>query len=381
MRSRLSLLACVAVAAAAAGCRRAPPEEPSPVVRLGPENVVRVEVRELRSGPLISGRLEPRQDATVRAEISGAVLEVLVEAGERVEQGQPLARLDASASPAQLQSAQAAAQSARRGLEVARLEEERARELHEAGALARQDWERAQAARAQAQAQLGQAQAQLTAAREQVARAQVAAPFAGVVSDQFVRPGDLLQPGLPLFRVVDPSSLRLEAQVPVAEREGIEEGVPVEFTVTGVEASFGGVVERVSPVVDPGTGQVRVYVSVDAQQPALLGGQYAQGRIATSVRRAPALPLAAISRDTDPPSVLRVEGELTFRVPVELGLVDPVAEQVELLQGVRPGDLVLTGGVGDLPAGTRVALPAPAAGSEALGGGADAGAGSDGPED
>lgn len=353
-------------------CQRAPPEAaPPPTVTVGPESVARVEVTDLRSGPLVSGRLEPIQSATLNAEVAGSVLEVSFEEGEPVKKGDVLVRLDPAAAPAELSSARAAVETARQDLEVARADERRSRELFEAGAVARQNYERSVAARQQAEARLEQARAGASGAREQVGRSRVVAPFDGFVSEKLVRAGDHVQPGAPLLTVVNPSGLRFEASVPVAEREGVKPGAPVTFEVSGLEGTFRGEVERVNPVVDPATNQLGVHVSVPAGQ-QLLGGQYAEGRIATRVQRAPALPLTAIARETTPPTVLRIRNDRTERVPVKLGVIDEVAERVQILEGVKPGDVVLTGNVRDLPPDTQVQLAGESP-SRGVGGAGDAG--------
>ncbi len=150
------------------GCKRggsAPqPQEQAPV-ELGPEDVVRVEPRELRSGPVLSGTLQARRAATMRAEVQGAVLEMAVEQGQRVKKGQPLARIEALALEDQYLAARTAVQVARNGVEVARVEEARNRKLVDAGVITRRDYERAELARRQAEAQLSEARARMALSR------------------------------------------------------------------------------------------------------------------------------------------------------------------------------------------------------------------------
>ncbi|HZH15465.1 MAG TPA: biotin/lipoyl-binding protein, partial [Archangium sp.] len=80
------------------GCNRGnsqaqQPQEQASMV-LGPEDVVRVDAQELRSGPVLSGTLQARRAATMRAEVQGAVLEMVVEQGQQVKKGQLLARIE-----------------------------------------------------------------------------------------------------------------------------------------------------------------------------------------------------------------------------------------------------------------------------------------------
>ena len=67
-------------------------------VVVGPENVAVVRLQDVRTGPSLSGSLQPEQDATVRAELSAAVIQTFVDVGQRVERGTLLARLDDRAS-------------------------------------------------------------------------------------------------------------------------------------------------------------------------------------------------------------------------------------------------------------------------------------------
>jgi RND family efflux transporter MFP subunit len=219
----------------------------------------------------------------------------------------------------------------------------------------------AHSATAQAVSQLEQAKAALVESSKLVAHARIVAPFDGVVSERNINAGDLVSPGSALFTVVDPSSLRLEAAVPADQRAGLREGTPVLFAVTGQPERIAGEVERINPVVDPSTGQVRVYVRVpnDSGSTALLGGLYAEGRLTTQQAKAPSVPLDALITETDPPEVLKLNGDQLQRAPVKTGIVDPIAEQVQILQGIEPGAQVVTGDVRDLPPGTRVRITHP----------------------
>ncbi|HZI09026.1 MAG TPA: biotin/lipoyl-binding protein, partial [Myxococcus sp.] len=87
----------LAVACAVVGCSKgsegaAPPVEP--VVSLGQENVARAAPRVLQSGPGISGTLQARTVAAVRAEVGGAILDIKAEQGQGVKKGQELARIE-----------------------------------------------------------------------------------------------------------------------------------------------------------------------------------------------------------------------------------------------------------------------------------------------
>ncbi|HYO53454.1 MAG TPA: efflux RND transporter periplasmic adaptor subunit [Archangium sp.] len=346
------------------GCERGgseaqQPQEQAPVV-LGPEDAVRVEPRELRNGPVLSGTLQARRAATMRAEVQGAVLEMVVEQGQQVKKGELLARIEDTSLRDQLIAARTSVRVARNALEVARAEEERNRELADAGVITQRDLERAVLARYQAQAQLSEAEARLALARQQVGRTRILAPFDGVVSERHASAGDIVQPGTALYTVVDPTSMRLEASVPASQLNMLKPGVEVDFNVGGYgDRFFEGRIERINPTVDPGTGQVRLYVTLPNTEQALLTGLFAEGRVAALRREVPAVPVSAVDMRAEPPTVLRARDGRVERVPVTLGMTDEISRLVELRSGVQAGDVLLRGSARDLAEGTPVEVRLP----------------------
>jgi RND family efflux transporter MFP subunit len=364
-------LAGLALAALLLGCdRKTAPEQPAKpadaAVQLGPENVVAATRQKLRSGPQIAGALRARKEATVRAEVGGQLLENRAEAGLRVKRGDLVARIQDAAVSDQLAAAESAARAAANAVETSEKNFARARKLAEAEAIAPRDLEQAETALAGARAQLADARARVATGEQMLARLRLRAPFDGVVAERHASAGDIVQPGTPLFTVVDPSSLRLEAFVPADFVGRFQRGTPVDFDVTGFAGrTFQGRIEQVSPSVDASTGQVKILVELPNVEGKLLAGLFARGRIANEARDALAVPLEAVDLATTPPTVVRVRDGRAERVQVELGLRDEVAEAIEVRSGLAEGDVVLRasarGGVGE---GTAVKLPAakPAAG-------------------
>lgn len=359
------------VACASAGCSRgsgsAAAQAPvEPVVTLGSENVARAQVRELQSGPGISGTLRARTAAAVRAEVGGTILGVQAEQGQAVKKGQELARIEDATLRDQVIAARTAARTAQSALQVARADEERSAKLAKAGVITPRDLERAQLAVSQAEGQLAEARSRLALAQEQLGRARITAPFDGVVSERQASAGDVVQPGAPLFTIIDPRTLRLEASVPAALLEQVKVGTPVEFQVTGYgDRAFRGEVERINPVVDPATGQVRLYVAIPNTDLTLLAGLFAQGRVASQAKQALAVPVDAVDDSGGKPGVLRIQSERVRRVPVTLGLRDAVTQQVEVRSGLQAGDVVVLGSARDtVGEGSRVKVEAPRPGSK-----------------
>jgi RND family efflux transporter MFP subunit len=306
---------------------------------------------------VLSGRLTPQHQAVVRAELGGTVLEVRADQGQQVTRGQLLARIDESATRAQLASAVTAAASAQNAVAVAERDVERQQALVEAGAVAERDLDAARQALANTQSQLAAARAQVATAREQLERAHVIAPITGIVSERPVNAGDVVQAGAVLFTIIDPSDMRLEATIPAEQVGEVHVGDRVTFDVAGYQdRTFDGRVDRINPAADPATGQVRVYVTMANRGKHLVAGLFAEGRVATEMHVGLTVPASAVTTQAGTATVTVVRGGKVDKVPVQLGIRDDLTEQVELKSGVKEGDVVLLGAAQSLTPGTDVRI-------------------------
>jgi len=327
-----------------------------PVVLVGRENVATADSTELRSGPAVSGSLEPKVAATVRAEIMGPVERTYVEEGQRVRPGVLLAKIsDNSVRDAYL-SARSAVRTAQSALQNAKRNAERASRLAQAGALSDRDLETAQQNQTNAEGALADAQARLASAQKQLGNTEVRAPIEGIVSERQVAAGDVVQVGTAMFTIVDLRTLRLEATVPVEEIGRLHVGTPVEFGVSGFDRRFTGKIERINPAVDPATRQVRIYVSIPNAQQSLVAGLFAEGRVSTDARRAVAVPASAVDRRGTSPAIHRIKDGKVDVVPVELGVQDEAAELIEVKSGIAQGDTVLLGSAQAVTEGSPVRI-------------------------
>src|SRR5881394_3671236 len=264
---RTNAIIALLISTAAASCRNGDAASDTAAaasaVLVGPENVVVVKAEEIRTGPTLSGAIEAERNATVRAEVSGAVLQTFAEPGQRVAAGAVLARLDDSAIRDQALSTRAAVATAQNAYDIAKRELERSDALLKAGAIAERDMERARNGALAAETQLANARAMYASAQKQQNKTTITTPFAGIVSARQVNAGDVVSPGTALFTVVDPATMRLEASMPAQSLALVRVGMPVEFSVAGYEGrSFTGRVTRINPQVDPTTRQVRIIATI-----------------------------------------------------------------------------------------------------------------------
>ena len=357
------LLTLAAVALFASACKKSDassvPPKPETVL-VGPENVAVIKAELIRTGPALSGSLAPLKSATIRAEMSGAVLATHAEPGQAVHAGQALAQIDAAVLRDQALSARSAVSTAQSSLDIAKRELSRNETLEKAGAIAERDLERARNQLLSAQTQLANAEAQLANVRKQLDKASVQAPFTGIVAQRQVSAGDVVQPGTALYTIVDPGSMQLEASVSAEQLAQVRVGMPVVFSVTGYPGrTFTGRVTRVNPIADAATRQVKITAELPNVGNTLVGGLFAEGRVATESKTAPMVQASAVDERGLRPSVIRLKNGKIEKVDVVLGIRDAAAETVEIVSGVSPGDTVLLGAARGITVGTPVKVSAP----------------------
>jgi len=356
-----TMLGAVALFGAAACTRPAADAAPTDVgVTIGPENITVVQSRKIQTGPSVSGSLEPDQQAVVRAEVQGAVIQTYVEAGQRVSAGTLLARIDDTALGEQALSAKSAVATAQNASDIAQRNLQRNEALSQVGAIADRDLEASRNAALAARTQLDNTKAIYVNAQKTLDKTRVTAPFDGVVSVRSVNGGDFVSPGGAMFSIVNPATMRLDASVPADQLAQVKVGLSVDFSVTGYPGRvFTGHITRVNPTADPTTRQVGILARIPNSGNALVGGLFAEGRVATETRQAPVVPISAVDEHGIRPLVMALRQGKVTSVTVELGIRDNVAETVEIRSGLSAGDTILVGAARGLSPGTPVKVNAP----------------------
>jgi RND family efflux transporter MFP subunit len=333
-------------------------------VTIGPEAIAVIAVTTLNSGPAISGSLAAEKTASIRSEVSGAVVAVLVDPGARVTAGTPLARVDDMVPREAFLSAKSAVTQAQLAADIAHRETGRSEKLLAAGAIAENALEAARRTDLASQASLEDAKSRLASAQKNLDNTVIKAPYDGIVSERQVNAGDIVSPGSALFVLVDPTTMRLEGAVPAEQLSLVHVGAPVKFAVTGYPGrEFTGTITNIYPSADPQTRQVRLYVRIPNAGNGLVAGLYATGRVSSSTRKGLTVPASAIDQRGVKPVVTRLKNGKAEVVEVALGMRDEGSELVEITSGLSAGDTLLVGAAEGITPGApvKVTTAAPAA--------------------
>ena len=224
----------------------------------------------------------------------GRVLQVYVDAGDWVTQGEVLVSVDRSVQTQQAAALEAQIGVARADQQLAQNELDRAMQLVERGFVSKADVDRKTANRDAARARVNVANAQLAETRARNARLDVRAPVSGYVLERNVETGQTVSAGSGiLFRIAKDGQLELQAKLSEADLAQIAVGIPASVTPVGVDRVFNGNIWQISPMIDAQSrqGMARIALPFDT---ALRPGGFASVEIKSGAMTAPVLPESAV---------------------------------------------------------------------------------------
>jgi RND family efflux transporter MFP subunit len=286
------------------------------------------------------GTVEAVKQTTVAAQISGRVVEIRFDAGDRVKKGEVIVRIDEREASDALAGSRAQLAQAQATLVNARAVYERTRGLFDQKFVSQAALDKALADYRAAQAQWEGAAAAVNQAGTVKSFATVTAPYSGVVAARHVELGETVQPGKPLMTGFVPEDLRVVADVPQQRvaRIGKDTTAVIEFGNARERVTAGSI--TVLPAADARTHTTRVRLSLPGYVPGTYPGMYARVLFILGQARRLAIPAAAVVRRTELTGAYLVseQGEVRFR---QIRLGEAIGEDaVEVLAGLRPGEKV-----------------------------------------
>ena len=287
------------------------------------------------------GSLRSAEAIMLRPEVAGRVESIHFSDGQRVAAGAPLITLDDALVRAELNEANANLANSKRAYT-------RAQELAQKQLIARADLDKAQAA-------LGVDQARAASAHTRMDKAQIRAPFGGVIGLRKVSVGDYVAAGQDLVELVRLDPLEIDLRAPEVVMSGLAVGQKVLFGVDAFrDERFTATVVAISPIVELGGRSVALRARFDNPDNRLRPGMSARVRIVLSnSASALVVPEQAIVPMGEQKNVYTVVQGKAKLVPVTLGERQPGTVQVT--SGLKDGDVVITSGLQKIGDGAPVA--------------------------
>jgi len=360
----MKLVPILAFAAILAGCGRnqGRPVEAAPARAVE----VRVAAASLQEWPAVyeaTGTVRAHTTGVVSSKVTGYVQQVNARAGERVSEGQVLVTLDtreletnlrrAEAGQAEAQSAvpevEQAIAAAKANLDLAQATFRRIEDLYAKKSVSNQEFDEAsarlkaaQAAHEMAVAKRAQVQARIAGAGEEQRAASImrdyasiAAPFAGVVTERSVEPGNLAVPGAPLLTIEREGAYQLEASVEESKLPGVRTGQTVNVSIDGCQAPAR--VSEIVPAVDAASRSYIVKIALPC--PAARSGMFGRAEFPQGTRRVIAIPEAAVLERGQLQTVFVAENAAAHSRIITAGRKSQ--GMVEVLSGLSDGEKVV----------------------------------------
>lgn len=340
-------------------------------------SVVPVQAQTFQTEVSLNGEARPVRDIQVAAPATGVrILQILVDEGDYVRQGQAMARLDTALADAQTRAAQASVAEARSAAVRARGEYERAESIRDSGALSAEAIEQRRAAAIAADARLAAARAQLAEVNARLGGGYVRAPASGLVIDRTAELGRSVD-GQVLFRIAADNRLEVSAQVAEADALALQEGQRATFTLVD-GSTVEGALRRLPASIDSRTRTGEALFALP-QGTRVRAGMYLRGQASLPPRQVIAVPQSSILYDSGQAYVFVVSPEpapateaqrearrrrdedapveptyVVSRQAVQLGGRD--GELVEVVSGLQIGQRIVGSGAAFLQAGEAVRI-------------------------
>src|SRR5882724_2684125 len=346
IKTRDGLWVMAAFAIAAGACSKSKAGGPDPAGGGGgapmgmPVEVVLARTDTVRDEISATGQIEAVQSIDLRPEVEGRIVEILIREGQEVDLGTPLFKVDDAQLKAQVAQLEAQRDLAQQALA-------RAKDLAQQNASSAADLEKAEA-------EARSAQAQYDLQRIRLERTTVRAPFTGVVGQRYVSLGDYVTTTTRLASLHTVNPQRAAFQVPERFARSVSPGQAVTFRVAAIAGrEFIGQVDFVDPIVQLPGRTILVKARAPNPQRLLQPGMFIEARLVTAVRpNAVVIPEDAVVPAQGTNAVWVVVDGKADRRKVTLGVRTPGF--VEVMDGVKAGEQVVTGGLELLAPGSPV---------------------------
>jgi membrane fusion protein (multidrug efflux system) len=353
-RSRHPIILLVLTLLAACGGAGGQPKgkeggRPPPLVKVEPASTMRF-VEQVEA----VGTANANEQVTLSANVTERIDKLYFDDGGFVRAGQIIAVMAQGEEQAELSEAQARAREA--GQQLARIET-----LRKRGFATKTNLDQQVAAAAQARAQAAQVSAT-------IGDRNLRAPFSGWVSLRNISAGAVVAAGAEIATISDLSSIKLDFTVPETLLPVMKPGLTIDARSAAYpDQPFRGTVANVDPVIDPNTRAVTVRARLPNPDQRLKPGMMLTVNIETAPRIALTVPELAVVGEGDSRFVYTVGADgVAKRVSVKTGLRQE--GRVEIVEGLQPGQRIVTEGVVKLAEGMKVRVAGPNAGQQAAGG-------------
>jgi membrane fusion protein, multidrug efflux system len=306
-----------------------------------PVSIEVVATSALKDELTVSGTLEADESVDLSSEVAGKVASISFREGAWVKKGHVMVRLDDSDLQAQLEKV-------KYQRDLAQQQEKRRRQLLDKGGLSQEEYD-------QVATELKTLQAEIELLKVRISKNRIVAPFGGVVGFRYVSEGSYVSAGTRIANLVKIDPIKIGFTVPERYSRLMKPGLPVYFSVEGIEDTLQAAVYAKAPSIDTETRSLSV--KAKASNP---GGRLSPGAFASVTVQLQAfdsalmVPTRAVMPERERQIVYLYDGGVAKAQPIETGIRR--ADRVQVLDGLQVGDTLITSGLIQMRPGQPVSL-------------------------
>lgn len=360
MKNRYTILTIFALSLLVISCGNK--KEKTTAINNGPTVAVTLNaINEENTNPFItaSGKIEAANSANLSTRMMGFVKKIYVKVGDKVNKGQLLIAINNSDLQAKLAQVNASITEAAAAFNNAEKDYTRFKNLFADGSASQKEMDDITAHYTMAKARLEAAKQMKNEIQAQFAYVNIRAPFNGIVTNKFIKVGDMANPGMPLLSVETPKLFQVTAMVPESEISKIKTGTKVAVLVKSLNKTIAGEVTEVSTSAQNTGGQYLVKIVLNETNVPILSGMYATVQFPVEKTNTTS-PMVLVSTEA-----LVHNGELTGVYTVSqnntailrwLRLGRNFGDKVEVLSGLNADEKYIVKANGKLFNGVKVSI-------------------------
>jgi membrane fusion protein, multidrug efflux system len=339
------------VAVSNMGCQKSEKKLEARVVNV---KVCTVESRSLRPFIGTIGTLKPYEEVVVSSEVDGIARKIMIDEGSVVSKGMLLAEINETDYRLEAGRAEAALRQTEASLANVKLEYERKAALYKEELVTKQQFDDVSARRAFAEGELDRARASLALAKEKLIKTKIYSPLQGFVKEKKVTTGDYVRNGTALLVVIQSDPIKLNFTVPEKEVGKLRIAQDVAFKVDSFPSQeFRGRIRNIYPNVEEKTRTLQVEALVPNRENRLKPGFFAKVTLFTEgAGDRLVIPATSILYDNERLKVFIAEGNVAKEKEVKIG--GKYGELIEVMEGLKKGDVVVTAGQNNLAEGVKI---------------------------
>ncbi|MBA3061298.1 MAG: efflux RND transporter periplasmic adaptor subunit [Nitrospirae bacterium] len=313
-----------------------------------------VEEKALRPFVETIGTLNPNEEVIVSAEVDGILKDVRVDEGTVVSKGMLLSVIDDTDYSLEVKKAEAALRQAQATFENTKLEFGRKQSLYKEQLVTQQQFDDVSTRLSLAEADVERAKAALSLAKQKLIKTRIYSPLSGYIKEKKVSAGDYVRNGTNLFVIIQNNPLKLNFTVTEKDAGKLRRGQDLTFRVDAFPGrEFKGKVSIIYPSLEERTRTLLIEAQVPNPAGILKPGLFAHVVLYTGAERNTVLvPIISLLYEGETIKVFVVEGDRVKERIVKTG--QKYGEMMEILEGVKGGEQVVTAGQQNLSEGVKV---------------------------